>query len=98
MKTDISLTYRIKAQKQKETYVLFAVTLLFRKKRDQVFSVCFLSHLKSMWGKCWLYWKSSNTVRKILSLLLLLLLFWSELAAVVYESSRSAIDGLARWE
>lgn len=31
MKTNISLTYYGKPQKQRETYVLFAVTLFFRK-------------------------------------------------------------------
>lgn len=31
MKSDIYLTHHIKPQKQRETYVLFAVTLFFRK-------------------------------------------------------------------
>lgn len=45
--SDTSLTYHIKPEKQKkrkkkekkETYVLFDVTLFFRKNQDQVFSV-----------------------------------------------------------
>lgn len=37
MKTDISLTYHIKPQKQRETYVLFAVTLFFRKTKIKSF-------------------------------------------------------------
>lgn len=46
MKTDVSITYKIKGTiKQKETYVLFAVTLFFRKKSSLF---CFLSYVKSM--------------------------------------------------
>lgn len=54
MKTDISLTYHIKPQKQRETYVLFAVTLFFRKKSLFCFFCLILVHM--MWagerGKC----------------------------------------------
>lgn len=41
MKTDISLTYHIKPQKQRETYVLFAVTLFFRKTKIKSFLIFF---------------------------------------------------------
>lgn len=43
MKSDIYLTHHIKPQKQRETYVLFAVTLFFRKiKSFFCFLFCFI--------------------------------------------------------
>lgn len=46
MKTDISLTYHIKPQKQRETYVLFCSNTSLEKTKIKSFLLfCFLSHV-----------------------------------------------------
>jgi len=105
MKTNISLTYYGKPQKQRETYVLFAVTLFFRK--TEIESVlCFglffcLTLVHLVWagegrGGGELYF--TGRVQTPWGGDLEPTFLWSELAAVIYERARSAIDGLARWE